>query len=98
MFLVIIVGWIVVGVIVGFLVNKAVNLRGDDPRMGIGCAAAGAFVAGLAHGIISGSGTTAWNPWGLLFAAIGALVAVVAWHAIRSRSISHDRQSSRSSY
>ena len=93
-----ILGWIVVGLIVGFVASKAVNLRGDDPRLGIGAAAGGAIVVGLLYSVISGSGVTAWNPWSLLFAAIGALAAVIVWHAVRSRTISHAHQTSRSSY
>jgi uncharacterized membrane protein YeaQ/YmgE (transglycosylase-associated protein family) len=91
-----IVGWLVVGLIIGFVASKAVNLRGDDPRFGIGAAAGGAIVGGMLFSVISG--TTAWNPWGLLWAAGGALLSVIAWHAVRSRTISHDRQTQRSSY
>jgi uncharacterized membrane protein YeaQ/YmgE (transglycosylase-associated protein family) len=98
MLLVGILGWIVVGLIVGFLASKAVNLRGDDPRMGIGAAVGGAIFAALLYTVISGAAITAWNPWSLLFAAVGAVVGVVAWHVVRSRTISHDRQTSRSSY
>jgi uncharacterized membrane protein YeaQ/YmgE (transglycosylase-associated protein family) len=91
-----ILGWIAVGLIVGFVVSKAVNLRGDDPRFGIGAAAGGAIAGGLLFSLISA--TTGWNPWGLLWAAGGALLSVILWHAVRSRTISHDRQTQRSSY
>lgn len=93
-----ILGWIVVGLIVGFVASKAVNLRGDDPRFGIGAAAGGAIVAGFLYSVISGSPVEAWNPWSLLFSGVGALVAVIVWHAVRSRTISHAHQTSRSSY
>jgi uncharacterized membrane protein YeaQ/YmgE (transglycosylase-associated protein family) len=98
MFFLGIIGWIVVGLIVGFVASKAVNLRGDDPRLGIGAAAGAGFVAALLYTVISGAGVTAWNPWSLLCAAAGALAGVVTWHAVRSRSISHERQTKRSSY
>ena len=98
MFFVGILGWIAVGLIVGFLASKAVNLRGDDPRLGIGAAAGGALFAAVLYTVISGDGVSAWNTWSLLCAAAGALVAVVIFHAVRSRSISHASQTSRSSY
>ena len=89
-------GWIVVGSIVGLVASKVVNLRGDDPKLGAAAAAGGAIAGGLLFSVISG--TTAWNPWGLLWAAGGALLGVIVWHAVRSRSISHARQTKRSSY
>jgi uncharacterized membrane protein YeaQ/YmgE (transglycosylase-associated protein family) len=93
-----IISWIVVGLIIGFIASKAVNLHGDDPRLGIGVAAGGAVVAAALYSLFSGSGVTAWNPWGVLFAAIGALTGVVIWHAIRSRYVSRERYVPRKSY
>lgn len=93
-----IIGWIVVGVVVGFIATKLVNLRGDDPRLSIGVAAAGAVVAGILYGMISGTGVSAWNAWSILYAAIGAIVGAVIWHVVRSRYISHERYTPRSSY
>jgi uncharacterized membrane protein YeaQ/YmgE (transglycosylase-associated protein family) len=93
-----IVGWVVIGLIVGFIGNKAVNLRGDDPRFGIFSACAGAIVAGGLYSLFSGSGVTAWNPGSLVSAAIGAAAGAVIWHAVRSRSISKGKYTTRSSY
>ena len=93
-----IVGWLLAGLVVGFVASKIVNLRGDDPKLGIGAAVAAAAVAGILHRIFAGAGDGGWNPWGLLFAALGAIVGAVIWHAVRSRSISHEHQTSRRSY
>ena len=93
-----IVVWIVVGVIVGFIVSKVLDLHGDDPRFGIGAAVGGAVVAAALYSMISGSAVTAWNPWSLLFAAIGAAVGNAAWHGVRSRFISHESYTRRRSY
>lgn len=93
-----IIGWIVIGLIVGFIATKVVNLRGDDPRLGIAVAAGGAIVVAWLYSLISGAGVTAWNPWSLMFAAIGAVIAVVTWHGVRSRYVSHARYTPRSSY
>ena len=98
MFFVVIVSWIVAGLLVGFVVSKMVNLRGDDPKLGIGAAAAGAFGAGVLYATLGETGVGAWSWWGLLYAAAGATVAVVGWHLVRSRSISHERYVPRSSY
>jgi uncharacterized membrane protein YeaQ/YmgE (transglycosylase-associated protein family) len=92
------IGWIVVGVIVGLVASKFVNLRGDDPRLSIGVAAAGAILGGVLYTIASGTSVSAWNPWSILFAAVGAVVGAVAWHAVRSRYVSRERYVPRKSY
>ena len=91
-------GWVVVGLIVGFAVSKVVNLRGDDPRFGIFAAIGGAVLAGVIYTVVSGAGVSAWNVWSILSAAIGSVVAVLLWHLIRSRTISHERYVPRRSY
>ena len=93
-----IIGWIVVGLVVGFGVSKLVNLRGDDPRLGMAAASVGALAAALLYTMVSGTPISPWNPWSLLLATIGALVVVVAWHAVRSRTVSRAPYTRRSSY
>ena len=92
------VEWVVVGLVVGFIASKAVNLRGDDPRLGVFVAAGGAVVAAAVYTFFSDAGVGAWRPWGLACAAAGAVVGAIAWHGVRSRYISHDRYVPRSSY
>ena len=91
-------GWVVLGLIVGFVASKFVNLRGDDPRFGIGAAVAGAVLAGVIYSFATGTSFATWTLWAFLIAVAAAVVAVIVWHAVRSRSISHDRYVPRSSY
>ena len=93
-----VVGWIVVGIIIGFIASKIVNLRGDDPRLSIGVAVGGAIVAAALYSIIAGASVTAWNPRSILFAGLGGVVGAVTWHAVRSRYISRERYVPRRSY
>ena len=93
-----IVGWILVGLLVGFIASKVVDLRGDDPLFGMGAAIGGALVSAILYTLISGAGVSAWNPWSLLWAAVGAAAAVTAYHAVRSRYVSREAYSRRSSY
>jgi uncharacterized membrane protein YeaQ/YmgE (transglycosylase-associated protein family) len=93
-----VVGWIVVGLLVGFIASKFVNLHGDDPLGGIGVAAIAAVIFAAAYTVISGDGVSALNLWSIVFAAIGAIVAVVTWHLVRSRYVSREVQTSRRSY
>ena len=98
MFFLVLLSWLVAGLVVGFVANKVVNLRGDDPRFGIGAAVGGALLAGVLFAMIGGSGTAVWSWRGLTLAALGATAGAVAWHAVRSRSISHAGYTRRSSY
>jgi uncharacterized membrane protein YeaQ/YmgE (transglycosylase-associated protein family) len=83
-----IAGWIVLGLIAGFITSKLVNLRGDDPKLGIWLAAAGALIGGWLYSLISGSAVTGFNARSLLFAAIAAVVALAGWHGWRWSSAS----------
>jgi uncharacterized membrane protein YeaQ/YmgE (transglycosylase-associated protein family) len=89
--------WVVLGAVVGAIATKFVNTRGDSPLLGIGAAVAGAVVLGFAYRLASGN-PEAWGVFALLFAVIGAALGAAAYHLIRSRSISRDRQTVRSSY
>jgi uncharacterized membrane protein YeaQ/YmgE (transglycosylase-associated protein family) len=93
-----IVGWAVIGLVFGFIVSKVLNLRGDDPRLGIISAVGGAIVAGAIYSIASGAGVTAWNFWSLIWAAIGAALGLAIWHGIRSRYVSREPYKRRQSY
>ena len=92
-----IVGWIVIGLVVGFIANKCVNLRGDDPRLGIAAACAGGVVAGAVYSFFAG-GVSAWSPWALVCSAVGGAAGAATWHLVRSRSISRTGYTTRSSY
>jgi uncharacterized membrane protein YeaQ/YmgE (transglycosylase-associated protein family) len=93
-----IIGWLAVALVVGFVVSKFVDLHGDDPRLGYAAAVAGAVAAAVLYTLISGTGVSVWNPWGYLWAAVGAVCCIVAWHAVRSRFVSHESYTRRSSY
>jgi uncharacterized membrane protein YeaQ/YmgE (transglycosylase-associated protein family) len=93
-----IIAWIVLGLAVGFVASKMINLRGDDPRLGIGVAAGGAILAGALYSVFSGNGVSAWNLWCGTVAALGAVLGAAVWHGVRSRYASNERQTTRSSY
>jgi uncharacterized membrane protein YeaQ/YmgE (transglycosylase-associated protein family) len=81
-----ILGWIICGAIFGFIFSKFINLRGDDPRLGIAVAVIGGVVGGWLYSLISGSPVTHFNVWSLFYAALASLVILIVWHFIRSRS------------
>jgi hypothetical protein len=90
-------GWLVCGAILGFVVGKLIDLRGDDPRFGIAVAALGGAAGGGLYSLINHSPVIPFNFWSLVFAASVAIVGVIVWHVIRHRS-PYARQTVRRSY
>jgi uncharacterized membrane protein YeaQ/YmgE (transglycosylase-associated protein family) len=90
-----IIGWVIVGLLAGFIASKFVNLRGDEPGIGIAVAAGAALVGGGLFSAISGSAVSAFNVWSILFAVLAAVVAMLVWHVVRHR-ISSPRKARRS--
>jgi uncharacterized membrane protein YeaQ/YmgE (transglycosylase-associated protein family) len=83
-----IIGWLLVGLLAGFIASKLVNLRGDEPGIGIGVAAAAAVIGGWLFSAISGSPVSPFNIWSLLIAAWVAIMTITIWHAVRRRHTS----------
>lgn len=93
-----ILSWVAIGLLVGFVTGKLIDLHGDDPRFGMAAAAIGAVVAGVLYILISGSDGSVWHAWSLLWGLVGAVVSVIAWHLVRSRFVSRAAYVPRSSY
>ena len=90
--------WIVVGLVVGFVACRLVDLHGDDPRLGMFVAVGGAALAAALYTVFTGAGIGAWRPWALAWAAGGAAAGALVWHLVRSRYVSRDRYVPRRSY
>ena len=86
------------GLVLGFIVSKIVNLRGDDPRGGIFVAGLSGLLGGVIGNVAFGAGVGGWSRVSLFCAALAAGVGVTIWHLVRSRYVSHARQTTRSSY
>jgi uncharacterized membrane protein YeaQ/YmgE (transglycosylase-associated protein family) len=78
--------WLAVGLIAGLIASKIVNEHGDDPKLGIATGALGAALGGFLHGVMSAGGAVQFNARTLWGAAVGALLALVAWHVVRGKS------------
>ena len=77
-----IIAWIVLGLFAGFVASKLVNKSGEgflgDVILGIIGAVVGGFIAN-AMGI---QGISGLNIYSLLIATLGAVIALVVYHAI----------------
>lgn len=78
-----VIGWIVMGLIAGFIASKLVNKRGEGAVMDILLGIVGAVIGGWLFHAFGTAGVTGFNVWSLLVAVVGAVVLLVVWHAIR---------------
>jgi uncharacterized membrane protein YeaQ/YmgE (transglycosylase-associated protein family) len=78
-----IIAWIVVGIIGGFIGSMVVNKRGEGLLGDLFLGVIGAVVAGWAFHAFGHSGVTGLNVSSILVSAAGAIVVLVAYHAIR---------------
>jgi uncharacterized membrane protein YeaQ/YmgE (transglycosylase-associated protein family) len=82
-----VVGWIVLGLIVGFLASILMNNRGEGLPFGILLAIVGAVFGGWLFTAVGAAGATGFNVWSLLAAIVGAVIFLVVWHAMRRSAL-----------
>jgi uncharacterized membrane protein YeaQ/YmgE (transglycosylase-associated protein family) len=82
-----ILAWIVLGLIAGFVASKIVNQRGAGCLLNIVLGIVGAFVGGIIFTGLGGVGVTGFNLWSMFVAIVGAVVALVLYHALFDRRI-----------
>jgi uncharacterized membrane protein YeaQ/YmgE (transglycosylase-associated protein family) len=80
-----IIGWIVLGLIAGFIASKIVNKSGEGILHDIILGILGAIVGGSLFVQLGAVGVTGFNLWSMLVAIIGATVALLIYHAIFGR-------------
>jgi uncharacterized membrane protein YeaQ/YmgE (transglycosylase-associated protein family) len=80
-----IIGWIVFGLIAGFIASKIVNKQGEGCFVDIALGIVGALVGGFIFTHIGGPGITGFNIYSMFVAIIGAVVVLFLYHAIAGR-------------
>jgi uncharacterized membrane protein YeaQ/YmgE (transglycosylase-associated protein family) len=90
-------GWILCGVIPGFIASKIVNLHGDDPRLGMAIGGVGGLAGGWLYCFFTGLPITSFNLMSLFFALVAALAGMAIWYLIRARGV-HETPTFRRSY
>jgi uncharacterized membrane protein YeaQ/YmgE (transglycosylase-associated protein family) len=79
------IAWIVLGLVAGFIASKLVNKSGEGFVLDIVLGIVGAIVGGFLFQLVGATGVTGLNIWSLIVSVIGAVVVLVAFHAIRGR-------------
>ena len=80
-----IIGWIVLGLIAGFIGSKIVNKTGSGMVMDIVLGVVGAVVGGFLFNLLGASGVTGFNIYSMVVATIGAIAVLVVYHMVVGR-------------
>ena len=78
-----IIGWIILGLIAGFIASKIVNKQGEGFVLDIVLGIVGAVVGGWLFHFFGVAGVTGFNLYSMFVAIIGAVIVLVAYHAVR---------------
>ena len=80
-----IIGWLILGLISGFIASKIVNKTGEGLVLDIVLGIIGAVVGGWLFAAFGGTGVTGFNLYSMFVAVIGAVIVLVLYHAIFGR-------------
>jgi uncharacterized membrane protein YeaQ/YmgE (transglycosylase-associated protein family) len=79
------VGWIVFGLITGFVASRVVHQQGQGCILNVVLGIIGAFIGGFIFTTIGGQGLTGFNVYSMFVAVVGAIVVLVVYHALTGR-------------
>ena len=80
-----IVGWLILGLIAGFIGSKIVNKNGEGLVFDIVLGVLGAVVGGYLFTLLGAAPVTGLNIYSMVVAVIGAIVVLVLYHAVFGR-------------
>jgi len=80
------------GLLAGFIGSKLVNKTGEGVVLDIALGIVGAIVGGFLFTRFGASGVTGLNIYSLLVAVVGAVLLLIAYHAIRRRNLAWYRR------
>jgi uncharacterized membrane protein YeaQ/YmgE (transglycosylase-associated protein family) len=81
-----VLGWILLGLIAGFIGSKIVNREGQGFLLDIVLGIVGAVIGGFLFTALGATGITGFNLYSMFVAVVGAVVVLWAYHAISGRS------------
>lgn len=77
-----IIGWLILGLIAGFIASKIINKTGEGIILDIVLGIVGAVVGGFLFSLVGAAPVTGLNVYSMIVAVIGAIVVLVAYHAV----------------
>ena len=80
-----IIGWILLGLIAGFIASKIVNKSGEGFFLDIVLGIVGAIAGGFLFSVFGSTGVTGLNVWSMVVAIIGSVVVLLIYNAVTGR-------------
>ena len=80
-----IIGWIVLGLVAGFIASKIVNSEGQGLLLDIVLGIVGAVVGGFLFNRLGAAGVTGFNIYSMFVAVVGAVIVLVIYHLVTGR-------------
>jgi len=80
-----IIGWLVLGLIAGFIASKVINNSGEGLVTDIILGVVGAVVGGFLFSLIGAAPVTGFNLYSMFVAVVGAIAVLLIYHAITGR-------------
>jgi uncharacterized membrane protein YeaQ/YmgE (transglycosylase-associated protein family) len=80
-----IIGWIILGLISGFIASKLVNRTGEGFILDVVLGIVGAIVGGFVFTQFGGVGITGFNFYSMFVAVVGAVIVLILYHALFAR-------------
>ena len=80
-----IIGWLILGLISGFIASKIVNNSGEGLILDIVLGIVGAVAGGYLFTMIGAAPVTGLNIYSMFVAVIGAIVVLFIYHAVTGR-------------
>jgi uncharacterized membrane protein YeaQ/YmgE (transglycosylase-associated protein family) len=81
-----IIGWLILGLIAGFIASKLVNKTGEGVVLDIVLGIAGALVGGFLFTLVGAAPVTGFNIYSMIVAVIGSVVVLGIYHAVSGRN------------
>lgn len=80
-----ILGWIIFGLITGFIASRIVNARGEGCFLNIALGLVGAVVGGFIFRELTNFNMFHFNLVSMFVAIVGAIIVLLVYHAITGR-------------
>jgi uncharacterized membrane protein YeaQ/YmgE (transglycosylase-associated protein family) len=80
-----IIGWIILGLIAGWIGSHIVDNGGKGPLMDMVLGIVGAVVGGAIFNALGAVPVTGFNLYSLFVAVVGAVIVLVVYHALLGR-------------
>ncbi len=80
-----IIGWLILGLIAGFIASKIVNNSGQGIFLDIVLGVIGSVVGGYLFSIFGAAPVTGFNIYSMVVAVVGAIVVLWVYHALVGR-------------